>query len=151
MERGPRSTVDHMSTTTAETYTVAGLARRVGVRPDTVRYYERIRLLPAPTRTIGDHRRYDESAVDLMRFIHGAQRLGLRLADIRELVELRRTGECPCEPAATLLRDRLAQIDEQITQLTELRSELAEFVTRIPSDDCPDPIPGTWRPRKEVS
>lgn len=46
---------------------------------------------------------------------------------------------------------QLAQIEEQIVQLTALRSELAEFVTRIPSKDCPDPTPGTWRPRREVS
>jgi DNA-binding transcriptional MerR regulator len=134
-----------------ESYTVAGLARRVGVQPDTVRYYERIGLLPAPARTAREHRRYDDSAVDLMRFIQGAQRLGLRLADIRELVELRRTGQCPCEPAATLLRDRLAQLDKQIAQLSALRAELAGFVARIPADDCPDPAPGTWRPRREVS
>jgi DNA-binding transcriptional MerR regulator len=57
-----------------------------------------------PRRTAADHCRYDESAVDLMRFIQGAQRLALRLADIRQLVELRRTGECPCGPAATLVR-----------------------------------------------
>lgn len=140
-----------MSTVTeSASYTVAGLARRVGVRPDTVRYYERIGLLPTPARTTGDHRRYDDSAVDLMRFIQGAQRLGLRLADIRELVELRKSGECPCEPAATLLHDRLTQIDQQIAQLTVLRSELARFVARIPTQDCPDPEPGTWRPRKEV-
>jgi hypothetical protein len=46
-----------------------------------------------------------------MRIIQGAQPLGLRLANVRELVELRRTGECRCDPAATLLRDRLAELD----------------------------------------
>jgi DNA-binding transcriptional MerR regulator len=91
--------------------TVAGLARRVGVRPDTVRYYERVGLLPAPPRTAGDHRRYDDGAVDLMRFIQGVQRLGLRLADIRELVEMRaivprtrRSGRAAGEDAAVLRR-----------------------------------------------
>jgi DNA-binding transcriptional MerR regulator len=141
-----------MSTVTeSASYTVAGLANRVGVRPDTVRCYERIGLLPAPARTPGDHRRYDDSAVDLMRFIQGAQRLGLRLVDIRELVELRKTGQCPCEPAATLLRDRLAQIDEQISKLAALRDQLRRVVDAIPADDCPDPTPGTWRPRREVT
>jgi MerR family mercuric resistance operon transcriptional regulator len=48
--------------TTMEPMTVAGLATRVGVKPDTVRYYERIGLLPVPRRTAADHRRYDESA-----------------------------------------------------------------------------------------
>ena len=139
-----------MSTTT-DLMTVAGLASRVGVKPDTVRYYERIGLLPAPRRTAADHRRYDASAVDLMRFIQGVQRIGLRLADIRQLVELRQSGECPCEPAATLVRQRLGELDEQIARLVRLRDELRQLVDRIPADDCPDPLPGTWRPREEVS
>src|SRR6266498_1898528 len=128
--------------------TVAGLASRVGVRPDTVRYYERIGLLPAPRRTAADHRRYDDSAVDLMRFIQGLQRLGLRLADIRQLVELRQTGACPCEPAASLVRQRLRELDEQIAELVRVRDELRQMADHIPGDDCPDPVPGTWRPRK---
>jgi DNA-binding transcriptional MerR regulator len=131
--------------------TVAGLARRVGVRPDTVRYYERVGLLPAPPRTAADHRRYDDGAVDLMRFIQGVQRLGLRLADIRELVEMRQSGECPCEPAASVLGRRLAQVDAQIRDLVALREELGRFVERIPAEDCPDPTPGTWRPRREMA
>jgi DNA-binding transcriptional MerR regulator len=127
------------------------VADRVGVRADTVRYYERVGLLPAQARTTGDHRRYDDTAVDRLRFIQGAQRLGLRLADIRELLTLREGGECPCEPAATLLRQRLAQVDEQITRLIALREDLRRFVDRMPADDCPEPFPGTWRPRKEVT
>jgi DNA-binding transcriptional MerR regulator len=138
-----------MSTST-DLMTVAGLASRVGVRPDTVRYYERIGLLPAPRRTAADHRRYDDTAVDLMRFIQGAQRIGLRLADIRELVALRQSGECPCEPAAALVRQRLDELDEQIAHLVRMRDELRQMADRIPADDCPDPVPGTWRPREEV-
>ncbi len=126
-----------MSTST-DLMTVAGLASRVGVRPDTVRYYERIGLLPAPRRTAADHRRYDDTAVDLMRFIQGAQRIGLR------------SGECPCEPAAALVRQRLDELDEQIAHLVRMRDELRQMADRIPADDCPDPVPGTWRPRREV-
>lgn len=136
--------------TTSDTLSVIGLARQVGVKADTIRYYERIGLLPPPPRTAADHRRYDHSAIDRMRFIQGAQRLGLRLADVRELLALRETGECPCEPAATLLRQRLAEINEQITNLVALREQLQDFLDRIPGDDCPEPVPGTWRPRKEV-
>ncbi len=152
LERGPRPSLSDMSTTAnADLMTVAGLATRVGVKPDTVRYYERIGLLPAPRRTAADHRRYDETAVDLMRFIQGAQRLGLRLTDIRQLVELRRTGECPCGPTATVISRRLDELDEQIEQLVRMRDELRHMADRIPADDCPDPLPGTWRPRREVS
>ena len=91
LDHAPRSSVGVMGSMSGS-MTVAGLARRVGVRPDTVRYYERVGLLPAPLRTAADHRRFDDGAVDLMRFIQGVQRLGLRLADIRELVEMRQSG-----------------------------------------------------------
>lgn len=130
--------------------TVASLARRVGVTPDTIRYYERIGLLTPPARTPTDHRRYDDTAVDRLRFIQGIQRLGLRLDDIRELLILRETERCPCEPAASMLRQRLDQLDAQIAQLSTLRDELRRFVAHIPAEDCPEPTPGTWRPRKEM-
>ena len=63
--------------------TVGQLATRTGVRTDTVRYYEREGLLPVPQRTGGEHRRYGPADVDRLLFIRGAQRLGLRLAEIR--------------------------------------------------------------------
>ncbi len=66
--------------------TVGQLAARAGVRADTIRYYERSGLLPEPNRTDGDHRRYGAADVDRLLFIRGAQRLGLRLSEIRELL-----------------------------------------------------------------
>jgi len=125
---------------------ITQLAARTSVRPDTIRYYERTGLLPAPARTPGDHRRYGERAVDRLQFIRGAKRLGLTLADIAELLALRDTGECPCEPAAGLLHRRLAEIDAEITRLTSLRDQLAGMLAAIPGPACPDPAPGTWRP-----
>lgn len=125
---------------------IAQLASRTGLRPDTIRYYERRGLLHAPARTSGDHRRYGEAAVDRLCFILGAKRLGLRLADISELLVLRDTGQCPCEPAASLLARRLAEIDAEITRLTGLRGELTAMLAAIPGPDCPEPAPGTWLP-----
>jgi len=84
--------------------TVGQLASRTGVRADTVRYYEREGLLPVPQRTEGEHRRYGRDDVDRLLFIRGAQRLGVRLAEIRELLAIRDTGVCACEPAEGLLR-----------------------------------------------
>ena len=76
-------------------------------------------MIPPPARTAADHRRYDDRAVDLLRFIRGAKRLGLRLGDIAQLLAVRDTGTCPCEPAASLLRRRLEEIDAEITRLTD--------------------------------
>ena len=126
--------------------TVAELATAVGVPPDTVRYYERSGLLKPPRRTAAGYRSYDDGAVDRMRFIQGAQRLGLRLADIRTLLEIRDTGTCPCEPAGDLLRRRLAEVDAEISRLVSLRAEMAAMTDLLPAADCPPPAPGTWCP-----
>jgi DNA-binding transcriptional MerR regulator len=126
--------------------TVGQLASRTGVRADTVRFYEREGLLPVPQRTEGDHRRYGPADVDRLLFIRGAQRLGLRLAEIRELLAVRDTGACPCEPAEGLLRRHVAEIGKEIERLAALRAELLGMVTAMPGPDCPDPLPGTWCP-----
>lgn len=128
--------------------TVARLARHVGVSPDAVRYYERFGLLPAPPRSRGGYRLYDRDAIDRLRFIQGCQRLGLRLREIAELLKLRETGDCPCEPAGELLRRRIAEVDVELSRLGRLRAELAAMVSQLPGEDCPDPTPGTWRPER---
>ncbi|HVW44346.1 MAG TPA: MerR family DNA-binding protein [Amycolatopsis sp.] len=134
------------ASTTATRLTVAQVAAQVGVRPDTLRYYERIGLLPAPARTSGDHRRYEHSVVERLRFIRGAQRLGLRLEEIRELLAVRDTGVCACEPAETLLRRHLTEIDAEMTRLAALRTDLVTMLDHMPGPDCLDPVPGTWCP-----
>lgn len=126
--------------------TVGRLAARAGVRTDTIRYYEREGLLPSPQRTSGEHRRYDERALDRLLFIRGAQRLGLRLAEIRRLLEVRDTGVCACEPAATLLHRHVSEIDTEMNRLAALRGELTRMLAAMPGPDCPDPVPGTWCP-----
>lgn len=126
--------------------TVGQLAARAAVRADTVRYYEREGLLPAPRRAEGEHRRYGPAALDRLLFIRGAQRLGLRLAEIRELLAVRDTGTCACEPAADLLRRHVAEIGTEIERLAALRDELLAMLAAMPGPDCPDPLPGTWRP-----
>jgi DNA-binding transcriptional MerR regulator len=126
--------------------TVGQLAARVGVTADTVRYYERSGLLPEPNRTDGDHRRYGPADLDRMLFIRGAQRLGLRLAEIKVLLAVRDTGVCPCGPAETLLSEHIGEIDREIARLARLRADLARMVVGLSgqSGPCPDPVPGTW-------
>jgi DNA-binding transcriptional MerR regulator len=105
--------IDCNSEPATRSLSVGQLAARAGVRADTIRYYERAGLLPEPDRTGGDHRRYGPADLDRMLFIRGARRLGLRLAEIRELVMVRDTGICPCGPAETLLREHVIEIDRR--------------------------------------
>jgi DNA-binding transcriptional MerR regulator len=138
-----------MTTTVSRGLRVAELARAVGVRTDTIRYYERVGLLPPPARTATGYRDYDAGAVDRLQFIQGAQRLGLRLVDIGHLLAVRDTGHCPCEPAGELLRRRLDEVDAEIARLTALRAEMAAMAAALPQADCPAPTPGTWCPPEE--
>lgn len=133
-----------MVTVAGPALSVAALASAVGVGRDTIRYYERVGLLPEPPRTTGDHRRYPPATVDRLRFIQGCQRLGLRLDDIRDLLEVRDTGTCACHPAEALLRKRLGELDEELARLQRLRGDLVAMVDRMGQDGCPEPEPGTW-------
>src|ERR1700745_1866709 len=115
LECGPGSSVRTMRfDQTTELLTVGQLASQAGVRPDTIRYYERAGLLPAPQRTSGDHPRYETAGIDPLLFIRGAQRRGRGLAEIRELLAVRDTGVCACEPAEGMLRRHVAEIDTEM-------------------------------------
>ena len=151
LESTPRFSIVRMTTTVASGrgLRVAELAAGVGVRADTIRYYEKAGLLPLTERTPNGYREYDSTAIDRLRFIRGAQRLGLRLTDIRELLAVRDTGECPCEPAEHLLTRRITEVDAEIARLSELRAEMVAMRDALPAPDCPPPAPGTWCPSEE--
>lgn len=141
----------HMSATTARPggLRVGEIAQAVGVGPDTIRYYERAGLLPKPARTPAGYRTYDASAIDRLHFIQGAQRLGLHLRDIADLLAVRDTGVCPCEPAEALLQRRLTDLDVEMARLAALRVQMVDMLDTLPSADCPPPTPGTWCPVEE--
>jgi DNA-binding transcriptional MerR regulator len=124
---------------------VAELAALVGVSPDTIRYYERVGLLAPPPRSSAGYRRYPPDTAERVRFIQGCQRLGLRLRKIADLLAVRDTGTCPCEPAETLLRQRIAELDTELAKLTALRADLVDMVSALPAE-CPDISPGEWCP-----
>jgi len=138
--------MDATTTYRARGLRVGELAAATGLAPDTIRYYERAGLLPAPPRTAAGYRAYDEGAVDRLMFIQGAQRLGLRLREIADLLAVRDTGICPCEPAEQLLRRRMAELDAELARLAALRGQMQAMVQALPAADCPPPVPGTWCP-----
>jgi len=147
LDLAPRFMVHFMSArTVSRGLRVAELADAVGVSADTIRYYERAGLLPAPARTAAGYRAYGSDAADRLRFIQGAQRLGLRLKDIADLLSIRDTGVCPCEPAEQLLQRRLSDVDAELARLTALRAEMVKMIDALPSASCPPPSPGTWCP-----
>lgn len=113
---------------TVETMMVSRFAERAGVTTDTVRYYERIGLLPAAARDTNGYRRYRIEDVERLRFIRQAQQFGLSLDDIRQLLAVRDDGLCPCGHATDLLAERLRELDEQISSLQDLRGDIASLL-----------------------
>jgi len=116
--------------------TVSQLASRTGISPDTVRYYERERLLPPPARSPAGYRLYDEESIERVGFVRRAQDLGLRLREIRELLDISDRGTCPCGHTLELLKVRIADIDAEIARLAELRSNLTAMVDTPQAPDC---------------
>jgi DNA-binding transcriptional MerR regulator len=122
--------------------TITDLAAELGVRSDTLRYYERSGLIPSAGRTPGGYRLYDSEVADRVRFIKSAQRSGLRLRDIEELLVVMDAGNCPCGHTAALVDRRLSEVGEEIARLESLRSSLVRLRQR--NDACRTSSVGAW-------
>lgn len=105
--------------------TIGALAARAAVSRDTLRFYERRRLLPAPRRTASGYRLYSEGDAVRVRFIRRAQAMGLTLEDIQELLRAQtlKTSD-QCRRVASRLRARVEAVDEKIRELRAFRGEL---------------------------
>lgn len=113
--------------------TVSDLARRTATTPDTVRYYERIGILPEAERSPGGYRLFGEDDVARLVFVRRAQGFGLQLDEIRELLHVRDRGLCPCGHADEMLRDKLTDLEAQIEELSRLRGEIRALLDRDPA------------------
>lgn len=113
-----------------EKLTIGELAARAGVTPDTLRYYERIRLVPAPPRSNGGYRLYDADVAERVVFIRKAQGLGLSLEDVHEVLRIADAGTPPCEHVRATLARRLREIAVRIAELESLRRTLARAFRR---------------------
>jgi DNA-binding transcriptional MerR regulator len=124
------------------TMTISRLADQVGISPDTVRYYERLGLIPAPSRSAAGYRIYDEEVSERLRFVKAIQRMGLRLADIKVLLDIKDRGACPCGHTDTIVERRLAEVDGELARLRSLHQELVKLQDR--NRQCADPIGDSW-------
>ena len=115
---------------------IGQLAAQTGVAVRTIRFYEQAGLLPAPPRTAGGYRSYDDDAVTRLRFVRSAQALGLSLAEIAEVLRIRDYQGPPCTYVAELLGIHIHALGTCIAELTALRDELR---TRLPPGAQPDP------------
>jgi DNA-binding transcriptional MerR regulator len=117
---------------------IQDLSQMTGVSAKTIRYYEKIGLLPAPSRAENNYRQYGESDVERLRLIVGARRLDLSLDDIQEIIALRDRHEAPCRVLLEHLEHKADEIAERIRELKRLERELRDLHAlglTFPTDD----------------
>jgi MerR family mercuric resistance operon transcriptional regulator len=118
---------------------IGELSRRTGCNVETIRYYERIGLLPAPPRR-GRYRSYGTEDVDRLGFLRRARELGFGLDEIRGLVDLAAGGQSSCAEARDIAAAHLREVRARISDLRRMERVLGETVRACDAGDnagCP--------------
>lgn len=110
---------------------IGQLATETGFTPKTLRYYEAVGLLRPDSRSESGYRLYDDVAVERLRFVRRAQGVGLRLEDIRRILEISDEGRVPCEHVTVVVDRELSRIAEQLERLYQFRDGLLALRSRM--------------------
>ena len=118
---------------------IGELSQATGTNIETIRYYERIGLLPKPERTGANYRSYAPAHVERLNFVRHARGLGFDIADIRSLIDLAEHPERDCGEADEIASRHLDAVEAKVERLLKLRAELERLVTQCrggQSADC---------------
>ena len=107
---------------------IGELARAAETNAETIRYYERIGLLPAPPRTSGNYRDYSAAHVSRLSFTRRARDLGFSIDQIRALLGLSDQKNKLCDAVDAVAREHLAEVKRKLADLTALRRELESLI-----------------------
>ena len=125
---------------------IGELAKQTGTSADTIRYYERLGILPQPPREASGYRRYDEAAEARLQFIQSAKLLGLTLDEIGDVLQISEEQEACCPHVVALLEEKRARIDEWLREGQAFRDALDRTIqssrrqlsrTPAPVESCP--------------
>ena len=114
------------------------LAERTGCNLETVRYYEKVGLLPEPPRTLGGYRSYDAMHERRLRFVLRARELGFSLDEIRELLRLVDERDQPCAEARTIAAAHLDEVRAKIADLKRMERVLKDVVAQCGDGTRPE-------------
>lgn len=132
---------------------IGRVAKKIGLTPDAIRFYERNALLPRPPRTAGGFRQYAETDVETLEFIRRVQALGFTLKEVRDLLKLRHERLQACAPVRLRLRQKLSDVRSKLSDLARLRRELRSALNacnrelRKKSARCPLLSPDSRKPK----
>lgn len=116
---------------------IGELAKLTNAQVETIRYYEREGLLPAPARTDGNYRLYTQAHVERLTFIRNCRSLDMTLEEIRSLLSLRDSPQDQCESVNTLIDEHIEHVSARIASLQGLQTQLLDLRQRC-SDSTQD-------------
>lgn len=119
-------------------FAIGATSRRVGCNVETIRYYERVGLLPAPGRTAGGYRLYGTEHLKRLTFIRRARALGFSIDEVRTLLALADVRERSCARVRVVAADHLEDVRAKIADLRAMERVLKETVARCASGKGPD-------------
>ncbi len=119
-------------------YTRGRLALATGCNPETIRFYEREGLLPAPPRSAAGHRIYDQEAVRRLAFVLRCRDLGFDLGEVRDLLSMIERGALTCGEVRAIATRHLANVRSKLGRLQRMEATLASVVARCKGGRAPD-------------
>jgi MerR family transcriptional regulator, mercuric resistance operon regulatory protein len=122
----------------AEAIAIGALSERSGVNIETIRYYERIGLLPSPPRSAGRHRVYGEVHRRRLVFIRRARELGFSLEEVRTLLGLGSAHDLTCREVSALTQHHIGEIRAKIRDLKRLERTLSDLAARCAGGNVPE-------------
>jgi MerR family transcriptional regulator, mercuric resistance operon regulatory protein len=122
----------------AENFPIGELSKHSGVNIETIRYYERIKMLPAPQRTASGRRVYGTTELRMLAFIRRSRELGFSLNEIRALLRLGAPGTASCSEVKVIATHHLEDIRAKLSDLRRLERLLAKTVARCSGKKVPN-------------
>ena len=117
---------------------IGELSRLCGVNIETIRYYEKIKMLPAPLRTEAGHRVYGPKETRILVFIRRGRELGFTLDQIRALLNLSGPGRASCAEVREIAKHHIEDISAKINDLAKLKHLLRKTVAQCSGGKAPD-------------
>lgn len=115
-------------------FSIGQLARAASVHIETIRYYQRLELMPTPIKPLGGIRRYHDDDLSRLRFIRRAKELGFSLKDIHALLQL---DEKNCDDVRELAEHKLIDVHKRISDLESVAKSLSTMIHQCESSDQP--------------
>lgn len=113
---------------TTDALSIGELAQATGTKVETIRYYERIGLLPVPARTGGNYRAYARHHLERLSFIRRGRYLGFSLDEVRELMRLSDDRAQSCAEVDRIARVHLSEVERKLADLAALGVELRQLI-----------------------